>query len=126
MTVRFNGNVTHTHPAPKNNSPVWNKRLELPFSIPLRSDAIEVQLWNRLRGRPDKLIGQQTFNYYQLGLTHKSWGPKWVNMYSSDVTPTEVTMLGALTTKLFDGTYMDQTALMINTRAFITSVSLDD
>jgi hypothetical protein len=38
-----------THPVSKNNTPVWNKRLELPFSIPLRSDSIEVQLWNRLR-----------------------------------------------------------------------------
>jgi hypothetical protein len=49
VTVRFNGNTAHTHPVSKNNTPVWNKRLELPFSIPLRSDSIEVQLWNRVR-----------------------------------------------------------------------------
>ena len=45
VSARFNGNVISTE-AQDPNLP-WNRRLELPFSMPLRSDSIEIQLWEK-------------------------------------------------------------------------------
>ena len=49
------------------------------------------------QGWPDTLIGQETFNFFQLGLTHKSWGPRWINLYSNKPTAnSQVTTLARL------------------------------
>lgn len=45
ISARFNGNTLQTQAMPVENA-VWNGRLEMPFSMPLRSDSIEIILWN--------------------------------------------------------------------------------
>jgi hypothetical protein len=94
--VRFNGNVALTNNVASSSEPVWNRRMEMPFHLPLTSDNVEVQVWNYKRGRPDVLVGSETFNYFQLGLTHKAWGPRWVNLYSNRFASKQTSVLGNL------------------------------
>lgn len=100
VSVRFNGNVARTPHFTNTTSPVWNYRLSLPFDMPLTSESIELQLWNHVTGRPDQLISEVTFNYYLESLTHKAFGPRWVNLYSSEYTSKQVTLLGSIKDRL--------------------------
>ncbi len=75
---------------------VCDVQFEMPFHTPLASDSVEVQLWNYRKGLPDVLIGTKTFSFFHLRLTHKAWGPEWVNLYSSNFSSRESTVLGRL------------------------------
>lgn len=103
VTVKFNGNLAQTSQAFSTGSPVWNTKLSLPFNMPLTSESIEVQIWNKVSNRPDQLIAEEVFNYYTLGLTYKAWGPRWVNMYSSDYTSKQVSWYGNIKDSLDRG-----------------------
>jgi hypothetical protein len=83
VVVRFNGNTMQTEVLIDNHEPRWNRRIELPYRGTVQSEAIEVQVWNYRRGLPDQLIASNQSNFFEKGLTHKSWGPEWVNLYSS-------------------------------------------
>ncbi len=96
VVVRFNGNVAETPQSFNTGSPVWNYKLSLPFNMPLTSESIEIQLWNKVSVGPSQLISEETFNYYNQGLTHKAWGPRWVNLYSSEYTSKQVSWFGSL------------------------------
>ena len=100
VSVRFNGNTIQTKRMSNVSNPVWNRKFEMPFHMPLDSDAIEVQVWNHRFGRPDVLIGSASFSYFQMRLTHRSWGPKWVNLYSANYTPPTTTLLGSIVDSL--------------------------
>lgn len=52
-------------------------------------------MWNSVTALPDVLIGGSTFSYFQLRLTHRPWGPCWINLYSSDYAPPQVSRLGS-------------------------------
>lgn len=93
LSARFNGNILQTQHMPVENA-VWNARLEMPFSQPLRSDSIELTLWNHKLLQSDQIISSKTFNFFQLGLSHKAWGPRWVNFYARDYTAPQVSLLG--------------------------------
>eukprot|EP01006_Ploeotia_vitrea_P045078 TRINITY_DN66894_c5_g6_i1.p1 TRINITY_DN66894_c5_g6~~TRINITY_DN66894_c5_g6_i1.p1 ORF type:complete len:1357 (-),score=756.79 TRINITY_DN66894_c5_g6_i1:54-4124(-) len=96
VSVRFNGNTIQSQHIPNVANPTWNRRFQMPFHMPLSSDSIEVQVWNKNTGVPDTLIGSATFSYFQLRLTHRSWGPKWINLYSPHFAPPKTTFLGRL------------------------------
>lgn len=95
-SVRFNGNTIQSEYQADTRNPMWNTKMEMPFFHPLRSDSVEIQLWNMRWGLPDVLIGEVTVNYYQMGLTHKDWGPKWLNFYTQDYSSKETSFLGDL------------------------------
>lgn len=99
VSVRFNGNTKQSSVMPHNPNPIWNRRFEMPFLLPLDSDSIEVQIWNKVKGVPDKLIGAATFSYYKKRLTNRPFGPSWVNLYSSEHRSQEVSLLGAVIDK---------------------------
>mmetsp|Transcript_8495 Transcript_8495/g.16195 ORF Transcript_8495/g.16195 Transcript_8495/m.16195 type:complete len:1348 (-) Transcript_8495:95-4138(-) len=96
VSVRFNSNTIQTNSVTKTENPVWNRKLELPFAMPLRSDSIEVQVWNENKGRPDVLIGDVSFNFYTMSLNLKPFGPKWINLYSAQYTPTATSFFGSI------------------------------
>lgn len=100
VVCRFNGNLAQTAPHVNTENPTWNTKLVMPFNMPLTSESIEIQLWNRMKGMPDQMIGEESYNYYKLGLTHKAFGPKWVNLYSSEYTSKQVTWLGQIKDQL--------------------------
>lgn len=97
VSARFNGNVLQTTVAASDSADrTWNRRLELPFSLPLRSDSIELILWNKRTGLQDEIISVKSFNFFQMGLAHRAWGPRWVNLYASDYASPQTTFLGKI------------------------------
>jgi len=103
VSVRFNGNTCQTNRMATLSAPIWNRKMEIPFQLPLTSDSIEIQLWNHNSFTPDTLTSSKTLSYYEEGLTHRPWGPRWINLYSSDCTPPQVTFLGTLMDALQGG-----------------------
>mmetsp|Transcript_22475 Transcript_22475/g.33520 ORF Transcript_22475/g.33520 Transcript_22475/m.33520 type:complete len:1427 (+) Transcript_22475:66-4346(+) len=95
ISIRFNGQTFQTEQMPTLISPIWNRKISIPFQLPLTSDAIEIQIWNNNSFAPDTMIGSHTISYYDEGLSSRPWGPRWINLYSSDYTPPTVTMLGS-------------------------------
>ncbi|GAB5368390.1 hypothetical protein AAMO2058_001315100 [Amorphochlora amoebiformis] len=87
VNIRFNGQTCQTQRMATLSNPIWNRKIQMPFQLPLTSDAIEIQVWNHNTLTPDTLIGSCTVSYYEEGLTHRPWGPQWINLYSSDYTP---------------------------------------
>lgn len=108
VSVRFNGNQIQTESKPNDISPIWNIKFEMPFSQPLTSDSIEIQLWNHSAFSPDRLIGQFTENYFRLGLTHKDWGPRWINLFSNQYAPDAVTFWGEVQDSLLSSQQIAQ------------------
>jgi hypothetical protein len=97
VSARFNGNTIRTAGAVADSAGYqWKVRLELPFTLPLRSDVIEVILWNEHGLPPAVIIGRATFNFFQMGLSHQAWGPRWVNLYSNQYHSPHVTLLGKI------------------------------
>lgn len=81
VSVRFNGMTAQSGIAYNTKTPKYLSRIQFPFYAPLRSDPVEVQLWNHNFGRPDTFIGGTQFSASSLML--KSMGPMWVNLYST-------------------------------------------
>lgn len=78
VSVRFNGNVLQTQVKFNQKNPSFNRLMQFPFYLPLMSDSIEIQLWNRIPFRPDQLLG--SILHLQSDLTHKPRGPLWENL----------------------------------------------
>lgn len=56
VSVRFNSNTLQTKQMQGQSAPIWNRKLEFPFHMPLASDSIELQVPLRaLRGRSSAL-----------------------------------------------------------------------
>lgn len=53
----------------------------------------------------DQIIARKTFNFFQLGLSHKPWGPRWVNFYSREYHAPQVSILG----KVYDSLTQEET-----------------
>lgn len=81
VSVRFNGNTVRTATRAHQANPIFNRRFEMPFYLPVASDAIEVMLWDEgRRGRPDRLVAAAAFS--QNDLNYKPWGPRWICFYA--------------------------------------------
>ncbi len=96
VSVRFNGVTAQTTRMASLSNPIWNRKIIIPFQLPLTSDTIEIQVWNYNFLARDTLIGSRSFSYYEEGLTHRAWGPCWINMYSSDFVSPKTTLFGSL------------------------------
>jgi hypothetical protein len=81
VNVRFNGMTAQTNIVYNSRVPKYNTKVSLPYYAPLRSDPIEVQLWNHNLAIPDTFVGSQIFSASAVQL--KAIGPLWVNFFSS-------------------------------------------
>eukprot|EP00466_Bigelowiella_natans_P007748 jgi/Bigna1/131767/aug1.15_g6475 len=108
VSIRFNGNTCQTARMASLSAPLWNRKIEMPYHLPLTSDAIEIQVWNHNRITPDTLIGSKTISYYEEGLTHRPWGPRWINLYSSYYKSPSTTLYGSLLDVISGGEHIGQ------------------
>jgi hypothetical protein len=81
VNVRFNGMTAQSGISYNTKTPKYLSRIQFPFYAPLRSDPVEVQVWNHNFGRPDTFIGGTQFSASALML--RAVGPMWVNLYST-------------------------------------------
>lgn len=96
VSVRFNGATMQTKRMANIRNPIWNRKIVMPFQLPLHSDSIEIQVWNDNTMAPDTLIGQKTFSYYAERIQNRPFGPAWINLYSSHYVPPKTTFLGRM------------------------------
>mmetsp|Transcript_24644 Transcript_24644/g.34257 ORF Transcript_24644/g.34257 Transcript_24644/m.34257 type:complete len:1388 (+) Transcript_24644:81-4244(+) len=96
VSVRFNGATMQTKRMANIRNPIWNRKIVMPFQLPLHSDSIEIQIWNDNSMTPDTLIGQRTFSFHGERLRNRPFGPAWINLYSSHYVPPKTTFLGRL------------------------------
>eukprot|EP00954_Amorphochlora_amoebiformis_P024661 1367830-Amorphochlora_amoeboformis.AAC.1 len=96
VSVRFNGATQQTKRMANIRNPIWNRKVVMPFQLPLHSDSIEIQIWNDNSLTPDTLIGQKTFSFHGERLQNRPFGPAWINLYSSHYVPPKTTFLGRM------------------------------
>jgi C2 domain len=99
VSISFNGASIQTKRMSNITNPIWNRKFEFPFYLPLTSDAIEITVYNTSSGPfPPVKIGSKTFSYFKNRLTHTAFGPSWVPLYSSKYSqPKSTSYLGFLT-----------------------------
>mmetsp|Transcript_4252 Transcript_4252/g.6336 ORF Transcript_4252/g.6336 Transcript_4252/m.6336 type:complete len:1428 (-) Transcript_4252:52-4335(-) len=94
VSIRFNGSTVQSKSFGNNENPFLNTRLEIPYTLPLFSNAIEIQLWNRRIGLPATIMGQHVVFFDKQ--VNSSRPPGWINFYSSHIPNDETTTLGKL------------------------------
>ncbi|GBG34114.1 Synaptotagmin-1 [Hondaea fermentalgiana] len=79
VVVRFNGLMARTPHQPRTTSPSWNHLLVLPIFTPCFSNTIEIQLFDYVRGQPDRLLATRRLAF--TSLLGQSFPPSWYNFY---------------------------------------------
>jgi len=79
VVVRFNGVVSRTPHARQTVSPNWNYLLVLPIFTPCFADTIEIQLWDFVRGQPDRHLATSKVSF--TSLLGESLPPHWFHFY---------------------------------------------
>eukprot|EP00469_Lotharella_globosa_P005541 CAMPEP_0167793706 /NCGR_PEP_ID=MMETSP0111_2-20121227/13347_1 /TAXON_ID=91324 /ORGANISM="Lotharella globosa, Strain CCCM811" /LENGTH=1364 /DNA_ID=CAMNT_0007686929 /DNA_START=58 /DNA_END=4149 /DNA_ORIENTATION=+ len=108
VSVRFNGATQQTKRMANIRNPIWNRKIVMPFQLPLHSDSIEIQVWNDNTLTPDTLIGQRTFSFQEERLQNRPFGPAWINLYSSHYIPPKTSFLGSIMDVLNRTQYIGQ------------------
>lgn len=79
VVVRFNGLMARTPHQAHTTTPNWNHLLVLPVFTPCFSNTIEIQLYDYVRGQPDRLLATRRLNF--TSLLGQSFPPSWFNFY---------------------------------------------
>lgn len=80
IVIKFNGIVARTPHRSQTTSPSWNHLLTLPVYTPCFSDTIDLELWDHVRGQPDRLLANRKLTF--TSLLGESFPPSWFNFYA--------------------------------------------
>ncbi|CAK8985932.1 Myoferlin (Fer-1-like protein 3) [Durusdinium trenchii] len=128
VVVRFNGIVCRTPHQRHTTTPNWNHLLVLPVYTPCFADTIEIQLYDFVRGQPDRLLATSRLKF--TNLLGESFPPSWLNFYGRTDENNESSgwifdMIRATKTDIDTTAFMGRVLLSLNTTLTDTPMHVD-